>query len=155
MRAAEIGIVDDIDVARLRRQAAAVGDHLDQCLRRILHHADEHRQAPCPLRDQRAVLGRIDAIRAVIGFGNHRRERGAGESKIHLVADLLQGCLDHRKRDGVEFCHVQALPISIDDISVAESEVARSLGSITVVASSCSRIAGPSITASRGNFSRS
>ena len=107
MRAAEIGIVDDVDVAGFRRQATAVGDHLDHRFGRILHDADEDRQTLAALRDQRAVDGRVDAVRAVIGLGDDRREGGAGKRQIHFITDLLQGGLQHRKRDRVELCHIK------------------------------------------------
>ena len=102
VRAAEIGIVDDIDVALLRRQAASVADHLDDGAGGILHDADEDRQALVALRDQRAVFGRVDAVGAVVRLGDHRREGCTGESEIHLVAGLLQGGLDDGEGEGVE-----------------------------------------------------
>ena len=149
MRAAEIGVVDDVDVAFLRRQAASVSDHLDDCLRRILHDADEDRQALRPLRDQRTVYGRVDAVGAVVRLGYDRREGGSAEGQVHLVAGLLERGLDDGEGDGVEG---HGLPTSIR-IFPSASPRATSPGSSTVVASICSRIAGPSTTASRGNFS--
>ena len=102
MRAAEIWIVDDVDVAVLRRQAAAGGDHLDDRPRRMLHDADEYGQALAALGDQRAVDGRIDAVRTIVGLGDDRREGCAREGQVHLVAGLLECGLNDRKRDGVE-----------------------------------------------------
>ena len=47
-------------------------------------------------------VGGVDAVGAVVGLGDHRREGGAGEGEVHLVADLLQAGLDDAEGDGVE-----------------------------------------------------
>ena len=80
MRAAKIGIVDDIDVAGLGRGRAALADQPDQFGRRILHRPDKDGQAACPLRDQGAVIGGIDAVRPVIRLGDDGREGGPREA---------------------------------------------------------------------------
>ena len=102
MRAAEIWIVDDIDVAVLRLQAAACGDHLDDGPCRMLHDPDEYGQAFAALGDKRAVEGRIDAVRTIVGLRDDRREGCPREGQVHLVAGLLECGLNDRKRDGVE-----------------------------------------------------
>src|SRR5690606_29056630 len=158
VRAAKIGVVDDIDVVFFRRLAAAVPDHFDHGAGRILHDADEYRQSLVALGDQRTVVCRIHAIVAVIGFVDYRREGGAGEGEVHLVARLLQCCLYDGKGKRIQgglCCPV--LPAHLQTsmmILPSASDRARSPGSSTVVASICSRMAGPSITASRGNPSR-
>ena len=55
VRAAEVGVVDGVDVARRRWQGRALADALDQRARGVGHRADEDRQAAEPLGDQRAV----------------------------------------------------------------------------------------------------
>src|SRR5690606_17795833 len=125
---------------------------------RILHDAYEYRQSLVALSDQRTVVGRINAVGAVIGFGDYRREGGAGEGEVHLVAGLLQRCLYDGKGKRIQggLCGPVLsahLPTSMMILPSA-SDRARSPGSSTVVASICSRMAGPSITASRGSLSR-
>ena len=95
--AAEVGVVDDVDVAGLGRQGLAGGDALDDVAGRELHGADEDRKPAGSLGDQRAVAGGVDAVGAVVGLGDDRREGGAGEGEVHLVADLLQAGLDRRR----------------------------------------------------------
>ncbi len=70
------------------------------------------------LRDQRAVVGGIDAVGAVVGLGDHRREGGAGKGEVHLVADLLQAGLDDGEGDGVESMPSSSLPDFDDDVAV-------------------------------------
>ena len=101
MRTAEIGVVDDIDVAFLRWQARAGSDHLDD---RFVEYCMTPTKTgrPCEPWAISAPSTRVNAIGAVVGFGDDRRECRPGESQVHLVADLLEGCLDHREGDGVE-----------------------------------------------------
>ena len=70
--------------------------------------------------DQRAVVRVVDAGRAVVGLGDDRREGGAREGEVHLVADLLQAGLDDRKGDGVERAH-GALPPRCGDCRSAST----------------------------------
>ncbi len=149
--AAQIGIVDDVDVAGRGLGGPALADHLDQRGGRILHGADEDRQAPGALRDQRAVLRRIDPVRAVVRLGDHRREGGAREGQVHLVADLLQAGLDDRQGDRVE---AHGAPPTVMIRLPSASPVAWQPGSISTVLSICSISAGPSISAAAGSRSR-
>ena len=77
MRTAEIGVVDDINIARLRRRHLALTDQADQFAGRILHGANENRQAEFALRNQRPRCAVVNAVRAVIRFGDDRRKRRA------------------------------------------------------------------------------
>ena len=77
MCAAEIGVVDDVDVVGLGRCRLAGSDLVDHRLGTVLHGADEDRQAQLALGDQRPVGQGVNAIRAVVGLGDHRREGGA------------------------------------------------------------------------------
>ena len=99
VRAADIGIVDDPHVARL--EAAFLLDERDQVGDGELHVGEEHRQAVAPLRDGLARDGMEDAVRAVVGLGDDRRDRRMDEMQIHLVADLLQRAAHDRECDGV------------------------------------------------------
>ena len=101
VRAAEVRVVDDEDVARLERDLQAL-HALDHRLHRELHRADEHRQAELALRDQLAGRQVVDAVGAVERLGDHRAERAAHEGEVHLVADLLQAVLKHAERDRVD-----------------------------------------------------
>ena len=97
MRAADVGIVHQDDVAVL--EIAAVRNHTAA---RLLHHADENRQAELTLSDHIAVLLGIDPVGAVEGLRDHRREGRLLVNQIHLAADLLQPFFDDRKRDGID-----------------------------------------------------
>ena len=97
MGAAEIGIVDDDNVARLKVMAA-----LDHRLGGELHDADEDRQAHLALGDDLAGVAMIDAVGAVEGFGDDRRERGLLVHQVHFARDLAQAVLDDREGDGIE-----------------------------------------------------
>jgi hypothetical protein len=77
MRAAKIGVIDDIDVARLRCRDFALADQSYQLGGGVLHCADEDRQAAGALGNQRAIIGGIDSVRPVIRLSDYRREGGA------------------------------------------------------------------------------
>ena len=89
MRAAEIGVVDDIDVTRL----GIARDRNDR-LGGFLHRSDENRQAKVALRNQFAVVPVINPVRSVLPFRNDRTKRRSHECQIHFVANLLQAVLD-------------------------------------------------------------
>jgi hypothetical protein len=148
MRAAKVGVVDDIDVVGLRGRGSARRNHLDQGTGGILHGADKDRQAARALRDQRAILGGIDPVGAVVRLCDHGREGRAGEAEVHLVANLLQARLNDRKGDGVDTAH-SAAPIWIIRLP-STPPWTRSPGGIRVVQSSCSMMAGPSRVTSAG-----
>ena len=97
MGAAEIGIVDDDNVARLKVVAA-----LDHRLGGELHDADEDRQAQLALGDDLAGVAMVDAVGAVEGLGDDRRERGLLVHQVHLARDLAQAVLDDREGDRIE-----------------------------------------------------
>ena len=148
--AAEVGVVDGEDVA-----LADGGLRGDQVLGGELHGADEDRQPQLALRDQLAVLLRIDAVGAVEPFRDDRAEGRAHEGEVHLVAHLLQAALHHAEGDGVELARSPAHPpISRIKLPMASRE-ARSPGSTTLVQSRCCTIAGPSKRAPAGRRSRS
>ncbi len=150
MGAAEIGVVDDEDIAWVHRPRP-----LDHRLRRELHGADENRQAEIALGDELAGIAVIDAVGAVERLGDHRAEGGAHEGEVHLVANLLQPVLDHGEGNGVEGGrHWSPRAVSVTMRLPKASTVTLSPGSITVVASSCSTIAGPMNSAPRGRLSR-
>ena len=95
--AAEIGVVDDVEVAR--REVAGALDHR---LGAELHGADEDGKAELALGNQLAGGGVVDAVGAIQRLGDHRAERGPHESQVHLVAHLLQAVVDHRQGDRIE-----------------------------------------------------
>ena len=61
MGAAEIGIVDDVDVSGLRRAGFALPNQSDQLGGGILHGAHEHRQPQLALADERTRRLVVDA----------------------------------------------------------------------------------------------
>ncbi len=152
--AAEIGVVDDVDVAGLGPAGLALGDEADDVAGRVLHRADEDRQAELALGDQRAGVAVVDAVGAVVGLGDDRREGRAREGDVHLVADLLQAGLDDGEGQGVDGGgrsvegHAFTLRLPM------ESTVATAPGSMTVVASICWITAGPATEAPMGRASR-
>ena len=95
--AAEIGVVDDVEIAR--REVAGALDHR---LGAELHGPDEDRQTQLALRDQLAGGGVVDAVGAIERLRDHRAEGGAHEGEVHLVAHLLQTVLDDREGDRIE-----------------------------------------------------
>jgi len=105
MGAAEVGVVDDEDVARLHHSCIVAFHPLDDGTGRELHGADEDRQAEFALGDQGPVSRVINAVGAVHALGNHRRERRPDESQVHFVTDLDQAVLDDSERDGIEVGH--------------------------------------------------
>ena len=137
VRAAEIGVIHGENIAGLDRRRAR-----DDGLGRLLHGPDKDRQAEVALGDELAGLAVIDAVGAVLSLGDDRAERRPHEGQVHLVADLLKTVLDDAQRDGVELlCHQPALTSMIRFAILSTSTACP--GSITVVASSCSTIAGP------------
>src|SRR5882757_2473333 len=146
--AAQIRVVDDEDVA-----FAEIGGAIDHGLRRELHRPDENRQSQLALSDQFAGVACIDSVRPVEAFGNDGAERRANEGQVHFIADLLQAVLNDRERDRIEPSHVGSFP-TLMMMLPDESMCAWSLGSITVVASNCSMIAGPDNCSPTDNCSR-
>jgi hypothetical protein len=109
MRAAQIGIVDDEDVAWIDL-AGIVGFHtLDDRPGRKLHGADENRQSQLALRNQRAVDGVVNPVGTIHSLRNHWRKGRANERQVHFVADLDQAVLDDGQGDGVEIGHAENL----------------------------------------------
>src|SRR6185437_16324206 len=116
---------------------------------------DEDRQAEIALGDELAGVAVIDAVRAIERLGDDRAEGGAHEGEIHLVADLLQAVLNDRQGDRVEGGgHRLSRVATVMTRFPSLSTVTRSPGSMTVVASSCSTIAGPANSEPRGRCSR-
>ena len=70
MRAAEVGVVDNVHVSGLQALRP-----LDDVLGAELHRAHEDRKPQLPLRDQFSGFLVVDAIGAVQRFRNHRTER--------------------------------------------------------------------------------
>ena len=89
----------------------------------------------------------IDAVGAVVGLGDHRREGRAQEGQVHLVADLLQAVLDDGEGDGIDASSPQP-PTATMRLPSRVLTSTRLPGSMTVVASICSTIAGPANVAS-------
>ena len=103
MRAAVVGVVEQIGVARL--QPAVARDLVDHGLDRERHGADEDRQAGRALHQRRAGFGVIEPVAGVVRLGDDRIERRAEQRRVHLVGDLHQTAVEHRKRDGIERPH--------------------------------------------------
>ena len=148
MRAAKVGVVDDVDVARFGGQGLPAGDAFDQMAGGELHGAHEDGQAARSLGDERSVGGGIDAVGTVVRLGYHGREGGAREGQVHLVADLLQSGLNDGEGDGVDHCGTLTMRLA------SASSVTVQPGSMRVVVSICSMMAGPWIVAERGRWSR-
>ena len=72
MRAAEIGIVDDVDVAGFGFARAALANEAHKIRSGMLHRANEHRQAKLALCNQSSGVPIIDAVSTIVGFGNNR-----------------------------------------------------------------------------------
>ena len=53
----------------------------------------------------RAGIGMIQAMAGVVRLRNDRVERGTIERRVHLVGDLDETAVEHRKRDGIEQGH--------------------------------------------------
>ncbi len=136
------------DVAGFRRRRQTLADPLKDGAGRELHDADKDRQALGALRDQAAVHGRIDPVRAVVGLGDDGGEGGAREGEVHLVADLLKARLDHGQCDGVDHAATSTIRFP------SASWVTRAPGSMTMVVSICSIIAGPCRSIFTGRWSR-
>ena len=105
MGAAEVGVVDDEDVARLHL-SCIVGLHpLYDGTGRKLHGADEDRQPQFALRDQGPVGRVVNTVGAVHALGNHRRESRPDKRQVHFVTDLDQAVLDDGQGNGIEVGH--------------------------------------------------
>ena len=137
VRAAEVGVVDGEDVAGLHRLGAR-----DHRLRRLLHGAHEDRQAEIALGDELAGIAVIDAVGAILALGDDGAEGRPHEREVHLVADLLEAVLDHAEGDRVDRICRHGCLTSMTRLPMWSTSTACP-GSITVVASSCSTIAGP------------
>ena len=98
--AAVVGIVEQIGVAG--GEIAVARDLVDHRLDRERHGADEDRQAGGALHQRRAGLGVIEAVAGVVRLGDDRIERRAVERRVHLVGDLDEAAVEHRKRDRIE-----------------------------------------------------
>src|SRR5262249_41648785 len=90
--------------------------------------------------------------RAVVGFGDHRREGGARKGNVHLVAHLAQGRLDHGQGEGIE-AHGSAPTVILR--LAASSTRALAPGSVTGGASIRSDRAGTPQRAPSGSLTRS
>ena len=109
MRAAEIGVVEDEDVAIDR-----VGELVDHRLGGERHDADEDRQArTCPAPGWRRWRV-VEAVAGVVRLGDGRVERGAEQGRVHFVGDLFEPALEHRKRDRIQ----HLLPTHVDPLVV-------------------------------------
>ena len=100
MRAAVVGIVEEIGVAG--GEIAVARDLVDHRLDREGHGADEDRQARRALHQGGAGLGVIEAVAGVVRLGDDRIERRAVQRRVHLVGDLDEAAVEHRKRDRIE-----------------------------------------------------
>ena len=103
VRAAVVGIVEQVGVAGV--ETAVARDLVDHGLHRERHGADEDRQAGRALHQRRAGLGVVEAVAGVVRLGDDRIERRAVERRVHLVGDLDQAAVEHRKRDRIERGH--------------------------------------------------
>src|SRR3546814_18465734 len=92
MGAAKIGIVDDVDIARLRRQQRHLQRPLDHGLGRALHGTDKNRQAKFALGAQFAGLAVIDAVGAV----ERSEERRVVKECVGTCSS--RWCTDHLKK---------------------------------------------------------
>ena len=134
MRAAEIGVVEDPDVAlahRLERHVVQQPSHHRR--QRAEMHRDGERLRQC------LALQREQAGRGVQAFLHDGGEGAAHQRELHLVGDAVELVAQHFERDRIDV-HAQPrvsrrLPLS--------STVPRQPGSTSVVVSSCSTIAGP------------
>src|SRR6185503_7672145 len=123
-------------VARL--EAAFLSDQLDDVGDGELHVREEHRQPVTSLRDRLAGRRMEDAVRAVVGFGDDRRDRRMDEMQVHLVGDLFERAAHDRECDGIGHA-----PSTMTFWKRSTRTFMR--GSTTVVVSDCSMIAGPAM----------
>ena len=123
--------------------ARALADQPDQLGGRILHGADEHRQAQLALADQRAVVAVVDAVRSGRRPRRSPARRPRARRRCPSRCRPAAGCLDDRQRDGIDGAHASAPPDGDAQVADRRRPWPRSPGSITVVASICSTIAGP------------
>ena len=101
--AAVVRIVEQIGVAG--GEIAVAGDLVDHRLDRERHGADEDRQPRRALHQGGAGLGVIEAVAGIVRLGDDRIERRAVERRVHLVGDLDEAAIEHRKRDRIERGH--------------------------------------------------
>ena len=86
-------------------EIAVARDLVDHRLDREGHGADEDRQAGRALHQGCAGLGVIEAVAGVVRLGDDRIERRAIQRRVHLVGDLDEAAVEHRKRDRIERLH--------------------------------------------------
>ena len=147
VRAAGVGVVQDVDVA-----VAHAVDGID--LEHLGDRRDEGRQMDrdrAGLRERGAVGGE-QAGGSVESFLDDGREGTAQQRRLHLVGDAVELVANDFDRDGVEGfglcrgCH-GLFPQSAVMIRLpSATTVARQPGSIKVVVSGCSTMAGPRIS---------
>ena len=132
--ATEVWVVQDPHVAGF--EATLGVRHLDQALHRELHVGQKHRQAITTL-GYGFARGRVEyAVGAVVGFRNDRRYRRVDQVQIHLVGNLFEAAANNGKGYCVHhFTCARRL--------LRASTVTTMSGSITVVVSLCSTMAGP------------
>ncbi len=102
MRSADMGVVEDPDVAVGNVALARLLDHGRHA---IGHDAHEDRQARFALHQRRARLGVVDPVGGVVRLGDDRVEGRAEERRVHLVGDLLHPARENRKRDRIDGAH--------------------------------------------------
>ena len=107
MGAAVIGIIEKERVAG--REIAVACDLVDDGLYCESHGADEDRQAGGSLHQRSAGLGMVEAVAGVVGFRDDRVEGGTIERCVHLLGDLDEAAVEHRKGDGIERFHLGML----------------------------------------------
>src|SRR6187431_973624 len=79
-----------------------------------------------------------DAVRAVVGLGDDRRDCRMDQMQVHLVGDLLERAAHHRKCDGIGH--------AASTMTFWKRSTRTFMrGSTTVVVSDCSMIAGPAM----------
>ncbi len=99
VRAADMGIVEDIDVTVL--QIPIGGGFLDHRLHGKGHHPDKDRQAGLALHQGIPRHGMIETMTGVMRFGDDGVEGGAEQGRVHFVGDLFHPTRQDGKRDRI------------------------------------------------------
>ena len=144
--ATQVGVVHDPDVA-IFEAALRIGQPND-VLHAELHVGQKHRQTVAALGNGLA-RGRVkDAVGTVVGLRDDGRDGRVDEVQIHLIGNLFEAAAHNGQGDWVHghFTFTSRLPCT--------STVAVMSGSMTVVVSLCSTMAGPSKTMPGAKASR-
>ncbi len=135
MTSTHVSLVHDPDITGLKT-TILVG-HFNDFLNGKLHVSQENGQPIATLCNRLTGNGMKDAVSTIIGLGNDGRYRGVNKMQIHFIGYLLKAAAYNRQRYWIHshFTFTSKFPRSSTDAFMS--------GSITVVVSVCSTMAGP------------